>query len=596
MTGGAIMVGGLLAAIAVAAAVAAARLRVPALLLFLGIGVAAGSGGAGWLSLSNYVTAQHVGTIALALILFEGGLSTAVHEIRPVLRTAISMATIGTAGTALVTGVAAAALLNTPLIDGLLLGAVLSSTDSAAVFALLRGSTLRRRLARTLEAEAGLNDPVAVILVTGFIAWRSQPGYGAIDMAALLVREMAVGAACGGLVAVVAARLLSRARLPSAGLYPVASFSAGAIAYGGALALDGSGFLAVYLVGLGLASARLPARQTIATFHDGTAWVSQVVLFLVLGLLITPAQLGAVATEGTVIALVLVVLARPLATIFATAGSGYSAAERIVLSWAGLRGAVPVVLATFPVTAHVPGSTRLFGIAFFVVVISTGVQGPTFEPLARRFGLTTRTPPLPRPLTEAGVIQSLGAEVLEVTLGAHDAIVGGRVRDLDLPRSALVTVIVRGDEAHPPRGSTRLRAGDVLHILVRAQDARALPELVERWRHGAPEPPAPPEGDDARLVVVPWRGDIGDATHPSTVRGRRVLERVLVRSGTPGALVRLEDGLVAVTGPTMAMGDDARIRTYARLRLQTAEDDAERRWWNGVADAVTPIRPPGRGR
>jgi potassium/hydrogen antiporter len=387
-----ILVAGALLAAGLFASLLASRLRIPGLVLFLGVGMLVGSDGLGWLDFDNYRLARLVGIIALGLILFEGGLSAGFGEIRPVLMPSISLATVGTVGTAVVAGLGASALFDFSTLEGLLLGSVVASTDGAAIFALLRESTLSRRLASTLEGEAGFNDPIAVLLVLGFIDWIQKPDYGFGDMAVLFVHQLGVGFAVGVLVGALAVAAFRRVRLATVGLYPVASIAVAALAYGGAATLGGSGFLAVYLAGLALGTAEIPAKQTITVFHHGLAWVAQLTMFLVLGLLVFPSQLGGVAVEGTALALVLILVARPLATFVATAPWRYSASERAVLGWAGLRGAVPVVLATFPVIEHVPRSLDFFNIVFFAVVLSTLLQGSTFEPLARRRRLTTRAP------------------------------------------------------------------------------------------------------------------------------------------------------------------------------------------------------------
>lgn len=476
---GALLAGGLLASLL------ATRLRVPSLVLFLGLGMLIGSDGTGWIDFDDYELARTIGIIALALILFEGGLASGLAEIRPVLLSAISLAVVGTIATAVIAGLAATWLFDFSTLEGLLLGSIVAATDGAAIFALLRGSTLRRRLARTLEGESGLNDPVAVLLVIGFIDWIERPDYGLADMIGLFAKELLIGVAIGALVGWLGMQGLRRLRLATAGLYPVASLTVAALAYGAADSLDGSGFLAVYLAGLALGTGTVPAKRTLSAFHDGLAWVAQVAMFLTLGLLVFPAQLDEVALEGTVLALVVVFLARPLGAALATGLAPYSASERLVLGWAGLRGAVPVVLATFPVIAEVPHSLEFFNIVFFAVLLSTLLQGSSFEPLARRLRATTTEPALPRPLTEAGTIRRLGAEVLEYAVAEDDAIVGARVRELGLPREALVTVIVRGRQAIPPRGSTRVAAGDRLHLLVREETAKELVGLTERWRSAA---------------------------------------------------------------------------------------------------------------
>jgi potassium/hydrogen antiporter len=305
-----------------------------------------------------------------------------------VIRPSLGLAVVGTAVTAAVTGLAAAFLFDLSTLEGLLLGSILASTDGAAVFALLQGSSLRRRLALTLEGEAGFNDPVAVFLVVGFVEWLQHPSHGVLDLGVLFVREMGLGAVAGLAVGALAVAAFRRLRLDTPGLYPVASLATLMLAYGAAATAHGSGFLAAYLAGLALGSARVPAQASIMTFHQGLAWVAQLAMFLILGLLVFPSQLGSVALEGTVLALVLILVARPLAVALGTLGSGFGRAERLLLGWAGLRGAVPVVLATFPVLAGIPQSVEFFNIVFFAVLLSTILQGTTVEPLARRLGLT----------------------------------------------------------------------------------------------------------------------------------------------------------------------------------------------------------------
>ncbi|QEC47702.1 potassium/proton antiporter [Baekduia soli] len=371
------------------------RLRVPGLVLVLGLGMALGSDGLGLIHFDDYGLARTVGIIALALILFEGGLAAGLPEIRPVLRPALALALVGTTLTAVLAGLAASWLLDLSLLEGMLLGSILAATDGAAIFAILRGSTLRRRVARTLEGEAGLNDPVAVLLVIGFGSWITTPGYGPADMAVSFVVELGVGAVAGLAIGALGAALLRHVPLTTPGLYPVASMALGAIAFGAGDALHGSGFLSIYLAGLVLGGTQLAQLEAMATFHDGLAWVAQLVMFLVLGLLVFPGDLPGVGVQGTVLALLAAVVARPLATVVATTGSGFALREQAVLGWAGLRGAVPVVLATFPVLAGVPRSEEFFAIAFFAVLVSTVLQGTTFEALARRLGVTTGQAALP---------------------------------------------------------------------------------------------------------------------------------------------------------------------------------------------------------
>jgi cell volume regulation protein A len=479
-----ILVAGALLAGGLAASLLAGQLRVPSLLLFLGIGMAIGSDGTGWIDFGDYELARSIGVAALALILFEGGLGSGFTELRPVLRASVLLALAATVLTALLTGVIAWAIFDISHLEGMLLGSILAATDGAAIFALLRGSALRRRLTRTLEGEAGLNDPVAVLLVIGFVEWIRGPDYGIEDMALLFVRQLSIGAAAGLATGLLAVALLRRWQLSGAGLYPVASLAAAACGYGLADVLSGSGFLAVYLTGLLLGSMHIPARHTVDAFHQGAAWVAQIAVFLTLGLLVFPAQLGDVWVEGTVVGLVSIVVARPLAVLVATVAEGFDLRERVLLGWAGLRGAIPVVLATFPVIADIGGGERLFNIVFFAVVLSTVLQGVSIEPLVRYLDVTTSRPSLPRPVGDTGSMGRLGAELVEWQVSPGDAVVGARVRELGLPRTALVTLIVRGDQALPPRGSTVVEPGDTLQILVRTDDAHRLPGLFDQWRSG----------------------------------------------------------------------------------------------------------------
>jgi potassium/hydrogen antiporter len=589
-----ILVAAALLAAGIVASLLASRIRLPGLLLFLGVGIAIGSDGTGWIDFGtdpgDFELARTIGVAALALILFEGGLTAGFDEIRPVLRPSLGLAVVGTLGTCVICGLAAAWLFDFSTLEGMLLGAIISSTDGAAIFALLRESTLRRRLARTLEGEAGFNDPVAVLLVIGFIEWIEQPDYGVLDMAVLFVREMGIGAVVGLAVGWLAVQALRNTRLMSPGLYPVATLSTAGLAFGGAATLHGSGFLAAYLAGLVLGSGRIPAKQTVTVFHQGLAWVAQITMFLALGLLVFPSRLDDVWLEGTALALILVFVARPVSAFVATALDRFTAGERVVLSWAGLRGAVPVVLATFPVIDQVKDSGTFFNVVFFAVVISTLFQGTTVEWLARKLGVTTSEPALPRPLVETGTVRRLGAEIVEYPVGPDDAIVGQLVRELGLPRDALLSVIVRGEEALLPRGSTRIEAADRLHVMVREEVAEDMDDLLERWRVGPVGLPARYEpklrSGAAVFTTRTWTEADGDAGFPKEVGGVPVAEQIRTRRDARGALVMLVDGRFAVTGPLLAVGGPLQLQRYARRRLSTEQDAAARAWWQEVIGAL----------
>jgi cell volume regulation protein A len=314
-------------------------------------------------------------------------------------------------------------------------------------------------------------------------------------------------------------------------------------------------------------------------------------MFLALGLLVFPSHLGDVWLKGTVLAIVATVLARPLATIVVAAPFRFSLAERVVLGWAGLRGAVPVVLATFPVIAGVRGAGELFNIAFFAVLVSTVLQGTTFEWLAARLGVTSHEAALPAPLMEKGVMRGLGAEVAEYPVRATDAVVGRRVRELGLPRDALLNVIVRGEQAIPPRGSTAIEAGDRLHVLVRQEVAVEFRALLGRWRDGPLEEPRRRRAATRGATVFstrPWTDADGDPSRPVAVARIEVVEQLRTRRDRPGAVVGLADGRFAVTGTTVAVGSASQLVDAARRRLRVA-DEADEAWWREVVGALTVI-------
>ena len=590
-----ILIGGLLLGAGIAAAMVADRVRVPGLILFLGLGMLVGSDGPGGVHFDDVELTRTLGTIGIVLILFEGGLSAGWDEIRPVLKPAISLAIVGTVLTAAIAAVAAGLLFDLGTLESLIVGAAIAATDSAAIFAVLRGSTLRRRVARTLEGESGLNDPVAVLLVTGFISLLEDPGYGIEDMVLGFAGELVIGAAVGALVGIGARWAFVRLDFPTPGLYPVASIAAAALAFGLADISHGSGFLAVYLTGLTLGTGIVPAQRTVTAFHQGLSWVAQISLFFLLGLLVFPSQLADVALQGTALALAQIFVARPIATLVATLVERYRFRERVMLSWAGLRGAVPIWLATLPVIAGVEGSGLLFNDIFFVVVISTLLQGFTFEPLAQRLGLTTGEAALPEPVVETGMIQELGGDVLAIRIAPGDAADGRMVKELGLPRQALVSVIVRDGQAVLPRGSTVIAGGDELHVLVRRERHGEIVQLLDIWRDGPiPEPPRVPlglRGSPAIFSVRPTRPEDGDTGAPELVDGIEVALTLRVRHDVPAAVVVLADGRFAVTGPDLiAVGGRQTLARWCARRARTDSVSPQERAW--LQEAIGTIDAP----
>ncbi len=586
-----ILIAGSLLAAGIAGAFLADRIRIPGLLLFLGLGMLAGSEGIGGIHFDNAELTRTLGTIALVLILFEGGITSGWPEIRPVLGSAASLATIGTALTAAIAGIAAKLIFGFSTLEGMLVGAAIAATDSAAIFAVLRRSTLKKRLARSLEGESGMNDPVALLLVIGFIEWIQKPDYGAADMLGLLVAKLALGIAIGLALGWLAVRILDRISLPTDGIYPVATIAVAALAYGLAEVAHGSGLLAVYLTALALGSANIPAKRTVVSFHEGLGWVSQIALFILLGLLIYPSALGDIALKGIALSAVLIFVARPLAAFAATALAPLNARERLMLGWAGLRGATPIWLATFPVVAGIRSGDEEFAIVFFVVVSSTLIQGASFEPLARRLGLTTDEPALPKRLLESGRIRKLGGDVIAYRLPEGAAAAGHRVRELELPREALVNVIVRDGHAIPPRGSTQLQEGDELHILVRSELRDEVEAQTQTWAKGPigrpPPPPLPRRAASQVFTVRPARAE-DDPRARELVDGIPVLAVLRSRGDAVGAMVALADGRYAVTGEELiAVGGRRALAGWCEERAERLDvDETERAWWQEVTGAL----------
>jgi cell volume regulation protein A len=458
------------------------RLGVPVAILFLALGMLAGGLG---IQLDDPRLAFRVGTIALVLILFDGGLSTQISSVRQVLAPAATLATVGVAATALLAALGARALgLDWPQAG--LLGAIVSSTDAAAVFSVLRGARiqLRRRVSLILEVESGLNDPMAVILTVAFtsaIAEGAKPGPTVVlDVAVQLAVGLAIGLGVGRL----GRALLVRAHLAAGGLYPVLTLALAFVAFGAATLLHGSGFLAVYVAAVVLGGGPLPYRSGLTRVHDAMAWMSQVSMFLLLGLLASPARLVAIALPGLALALLLVLVARPLAVAACLAPFRLPAREVAFVSWVGLRGAVPIVLAIYPVLAGVGGARRIFDLVFFVVVVSTLLQGTTIRWLVRRLGIEVPGPPPPRAVLEILSREPLKGEVLSYYVEPASAVAGSAIADLPFPEGASVMLVVRGQELVPPRGPTQLKPGDHVYVFTRPEEKGLVQLLFGREEEG----------------------------------------------------------------------------------------------------------------
>jgi cell volume regulation protein A len=474
-----LLVGAVLAG-SIAVAFGAARVGVPSLVAFLALGMLLGSDGPGGIEFDDAELARNVGIVGLAAILYEGGLSTSWRRLRAVAVPAGLLSTVGVVVTAVLTGAAAYLLFDLSWLGSVLLGAVVASTDAAAVFATLRYTHIRRRLARTLEAETGLNDPVAIALTIGLIDWIDKPSFGFPDLLLLVVRQLTLGLLTGVVLGAVAMWVFARLPQSIGAFVPVASVAAAALSFGAADVIGGSGFLAVYLVGLAVGSTPSRYRRQLVTFHEGLAFLAQVTMFVVLGLLVFPSDLPAVALAGLALAGLLVVVIRPVAVLIATAFQNFTARERALLGWAGLRGAVPIVLATFVLSSDLGKAETIFNAVFFVVVVSTLVQGTTLEWIAARLGLVDPRPAVVAAPLEVDALGSL--ELVEFDVAGDHAIAGAAVRELGLPRSALIAVVARRGETIPPRGTTVIQPGDRLFVLAPRAMRAALEDVFSRWR------------------------------------------------------------------------------------------------------------------
>jgi len=479
----ALLVGSVVLLVAIAAVRLAVGSGLPTLLLYLGLGLLLGEDALGF-DFDDAELARALGYAALVLILAEGGLTTSWRSIRPVVPAAAVLATLGTAVSVLVVGGAAHVLLDVGWRDALLIGAVLSPTDSAAVFSVLRRVPLPPRIAGLLEAESGFNDAPVVIVVVALAGVSSAPSW--YELLALIGYELAVGAVVGLAVGFAGGWGVRRIALPSSGLYPLAVLALCVTAYGAAAVVHASGFLAVYLSALVLGNVRLPHRPATRGFVEGVAWLAQIGLFVMLGLLATPSELGPSIVPALGIGLVLLVVARPLSVVVSLApfgtrrGAAHGASaleeqgagrgwrfpttwrERGLLSWAGLRGAVPVVLAT------VPADKDVFNLVFVLVVVFTVVQAPTLPAVVRRLRLTEGGAAQTLDI-ESSPLTRLDADLLQVHVAPGSRLAGVEVFELSLPEGAAVTLVVRGGDAFVPAPSTPLRVGDDL-ILV-ATDA-----------------------------------------------------------------------------------------------------------------------------
>jgi potassium/hydrogen antiporter len=472
----AILLAGALICISALATRASLRTSMPVALLFLLVGVLAGSEGVGGIYFDDHVVAYWIGTIALILILFDGGFSTRFHRARAHLAPSVVLATFGVFATAAILATAGW-LLGLHWTEAILIAAVVSSTDAAAVFALLRhgGVNLQARVGSTIELESGLNDPMAVILTAAMVEYVMSGSLSPGMLAWQIPAQLAVGTLIGWAVGIACRAALRRLPPTAIGLLPVVTVACAAVSYGAATLLWGSGFLAVYVCGLVLGNDRsLPDYAGVRRVHDFLAWLSQVVVFLALGLLVFPSQLRDVAPVALSTAFLLVVLARPLAVAACLMPFRYPLREIVYIGWVGLRGAVPIVLATYPVLVGVAGAERLFNIIFFVVIVNVIVQASTVKLATRILGLEQLAPPPPEASLEIGSMLPHRSRIACYHIDARAAVAGATIAEVPFPPDAAIMLIVRGTELVPARGGVRLEPGDHVYVFCKPEDEPAV--------------------------------------------------------------------------------------------------------------------------
>jgi len=456
------------------------RFAVPVLLLFLAIGMLAGSEGIGKIYFDNAQLAKSIGVVALIFIIFSGGLDTNWKDTKSIVLPGVILSTLGVLLTAIITGLFAVYILKFSILEGMLLGSIVSSTDAAAVFAILRSKriSLKKPLKPLLEFESGSNDPMAIFLTIGFISLLSVKGMGIISLIPRFVLDMGMGALVGYIMARAVVFLVKRLKLDYEGLYPVITIALVLFTYVIAIFLKGNGILAVYLAGLGLGQAEFPNKKTIMKFHDGLAWISQIAMFVTLGLLVFPSHLVPLIGAGLLLTVLLMVVARPISVFLCLLPFNMSVRKKTMIAWVGLRGSVPIILATFPFTAGISQADTIFNVVFFVVIASVFIQGTSLPFVSKMLKLDVPFIDRKSYPIEFEKTEGIDAELTDIIVPYNSAVIGKMIRELNVPEKCLIMLISRNDKFVIPAGSTVIQGGDVLLVLANAEDFSNLHQTI----------------------------------------------------------------------------------------------------------------------
>ncbi len=471
----------LLLIVSVVASKATGRFGVPALIVFLGIGMLAGSEGFGGIHFDSPFYAQILGVVSLIYILFASGMDTDLKTVRPVMVSGAILSTVGVAITCILTGFFSTWLLGFQWMEGLLLGAIISSTDAAAVFSVLRarGIFFRGQIRPLLELESGLNDPMGVLLTIAFIQILMHQESSITGVVLHFIQQFILGGAIGLLFGKGAVLLLNRIKLEFEGLYPVITLSSVILIYGVSEMIGGNGFLAVYLAGLVMGNLNFVHKKSLILFHDGIAWLVQIAMFLVLGLLVFPSRLIPIAWAGLLISVFLIFFARPIAVFASLMHSKFSNADKTMISWVGLRGSVPIILATYPYLAGVEKADMIFHLVFFIVITSILIQGPAIPLIAKWLSVDVPAKKKFRYPLQYIPTENMRNDLVEVEVGKKSPVIGRSVIDLKFPGDALIVLIQRQGDVIVPKGSTLIESGDTMLVLSDKKSLKQVREIVK---------------------------------------------------------------------------------------------------------------------